>query len=351
MGIGPKETMTPLVFICLGLSTPNYSLQPTAAGFVVKKDGKGETVFMRSNEFATLSSVMFTRHGRYAVWDRRGLTVRAGKYVISTHFEAVPTSPKFFSREEIRANLDDFKSGKLHRPASALSGSVLRGDTAYFLVRWTKADGSTWFEALAQVDLGAKKPEAVIVERQVGTSFATEAIEDRLISLGDRLGVVARTESDWGIATFKPASQAASFVPLGQNLHGYRPLNGTAIAFAEISPSGTKRVGRVDLVTKKRVELLESRDFDHLVPGEGPMIADLAVGGRHFLRTLGSGAELPLDPDTGVWRCSYGVIVGLPLAKPRRASLYDPATWRVLASWSLKRPTATLLPLPRSAAF
>lgn len=343
--------MTPLVFICLGLSSPIYSLQPSAAGFVVKKDGKSETVLTTSTELGPRSSVMYTRNGRYAVWDRRGLTVRAGKYVVSTHFEAVPTSPKFFTREEVRGNLDDFKSGKLLRSASALSGSLIRGDIAYFLVRWTKADGSTWFEALAQVNLGAKKPEAVIIERQIGTSFATQAIEDRLMSLGDRLGVVARTESDWGIATFKPASQAASFVPLGKNLHGYRPLSGTAIAFAEISASGTKKVGRVDLVTKKRVELLESRDFDHLVPGDGPMIADLAVGDRHFLRTLGSGAELPLDPDTGVWRCSYGVIVGLPSAKPRRASLYDPVTWRVLASWSPTRPTATLLPLPRSAAW
>jgi len=201
-------------------------------------------------------------------------------------------------------------------------------DRAFFLARWRDKSGDAWLEALAEVDLSKKHPEPVVVERIEGYSFAEGSVDDRLLLVQGRLAVVARSEKTWGLALFNPSTRASAYLPLGEKLYGYKQLEPATIVYAETTESGAKRVGLADLATQKRKDLVESRDFESVLPGR-PLVALMAHGKKRSLRTLGSGAEMPLLPTSGCWRSKYGVIVG----NAREAFLYDPADWKLLAKF------------------
>lgn len=318
--------------VCLHKGSISLSLE--GGSFVVRDGTTVERVPLVSR-VPPLKGVQYRQGERYAVWDDRGLTIRFGNKVVSTRLPDFPTHPKFFARDEIRESLKLMHQGVRIRNAAALSGSCMLGSKAYFLVRWTsKGTGAGWAECLAEVDFGAKAPGVRLVQRILGTSIATEPIEDRLIPLGGKLGVVCRNGQDWGLATISPSTGLSVFFPLGQGLQNYRRLYGSVIAFQERTPWGTTAVGRVELSTRSRRDLMETERLAYVLPGTDPLYAVLREDQSRWLRSLETGAEVPIPVDVRVWPCKAGIIVGSPAARPTSARLLEASGLQELAAWT-----------------
>lgn len=317
--------------VCLRVSS--ISLQLDGPNWVVKEGAKIERIPV-SARVAPLKGIQYQQGDRYAVWDGRGLSVRFGSKVISTRLPDFPTHPKFFSKAEIRETLALMKKGVRIQHAMALSGSCVIGSRAYFLVRWCeKGKDSGWAECLAEVDFNGKAPGVRLVQRILGTSIATEPIEDRLVPLGDKLGVVCRNGEDWGLATIAPSSGLSVFFPLGKGLVNYRRLYGNVIAFQERTPWGSNAVGRVELSTRSRRDLMETERAAFVLPGTDPLYAVLREGKERWLRALETGAEVAIPWDVRVWIGKSGIIVGSPADKPHSAQLLDPDELQPIADW------------------
>ena len=77
-------------------------------------------------------------------FDERGLGIQYGKQGGFTTLSYMPTTPKLFSAEEIKANADAITSGERSARVSAVSGFVVVKDTLYMLMRWEDKDGKPW---------------------------------------------------------------------------------------------------------------------------------------------------------------------------------------------------------------
>src|SRR5881394_8279 len=66
----------------------------------------------------------FRRGDLYAVWDKRGLSIRSGNWIYDTKFKEIATTPKLFSKATIHAILESVKKGDRTLEASSLSGAL-----------------------------------------------------------------------------------------------------------------------------------------------------------------------------------------------------------------------------------
>lgn len=276
---------------------------------------KGDAFFVGGEKLISFKrslpdSVAYNVGSKYAVWDRRGLTVRFGSKVVNSRFPDFPTHPKFFNRNEIRENLKLLRSGLFTRNASALSGSTKIGNRVYFLVRWTQRGSSApWIEAIVEVDFEAKNPEMRLIQRLIGTTVAEGQVDSELFTQGNKLGALVRTKSEWGYASVNPKSGITAFVPLGKNLVSYRRLFGTVVAFVERTPQNTYVVGRTELGNQFRRDLMETTQTVYLLPSPSPLLAVLREGKDRVIRNVDTGAEAPLPREVTLYRGREGVLV------------------------------------------
>ncbi len=328
--------LTPHLLFCLPLyqqPVDKPSLRYFQENFILRVGGRREIVPIQLPRERPVLSVSFRKDKNYAVWDDRGLTIRIGKVAKSTRMEAVATSPKAFSREEILEN-SDLIGKKIRRAgATALSGSKRVGNNVFFLVRWEDRTGKPWMESLVSVDLTAKTFHPKFHARLTGLSLADKNIDDRLFVLSERLSVIARQGDQWGIAAFEPEDSRFEFKNAGNGLESYQPISSRIGVFVEKTDYETRVGGRIDLQTLIRKHLVEGKGNLKFPDTGDPLIALFTGNGSPRLINTESGAELELLTSAALRRTRLGLVVWSPFKDPKRAWLYSFERWQRIATW------------------
>ena len=277
--------------------------------------------------------VRFRRGDTYTVWDKRGLSIRAGNWIYDTRFKELAVSPKLFSKDEIHATLDAVDAGTKSLDASALAGALRLGTDAYFLPRWIDNHGYTWLEALVKVDLSAKKPKPQLIGRFGGMSLASGAIDNRLFPLNEQPAVIVRRAGNWGVSNYDPVAEQFVYTNIGDRLRAYALLDNNQAAYIEAEDDGLSRVGVANLLHADRTDVLEDRGSIRLLDDVTPLCAIVTTPDRTTLRNLQTGAAMDLPPDSSVVRTLEGILVWWPKVQPTHAVLLDPARWEGKADW------------------
>ena len=287
-------------------------------------------------EPAPVLAAAFRKNQNYAVWDDRGLTIRRGSKALSTRFPAVPTSPKFFEREELVKTIELLKAGKRVREAAGLSGSMRIGNEVFFLVRWEGSDGKPWAEVLAKVDLTSPSMKPEVIGQFPGLSVAFRPIDDRLFRIGSSPSIIARTGSTWGTASFDLKSRTFSYRPLGATLVSLYPVDRKESFFVEESSYGTTIGGRVNTDTGERRNLFELRASGRFADIAAPSLMVTSGSGVAYLRNGNTGAEAKIPSGASVRKVGPYAVVFSPAKSPTRASLFEVSTLAKVADWTPK---------------
>lgn len=324
-----------LLYICsLQPKQMSTTLTFSDGKFVISRAGKTETVAIDGTSEKGPKFVAYRRNDTWAVWDKRGLTVRIGKTVRSTKLPELAVHPKLQSRPAIRTTLELVKEGKRQKEVSGLSGSRRIGNDVYFLARWDD-DNGPWLEALVKVSLDAAKPAYQLVGKFPGLSQSHDAIGDSMGVEGSSLTVIERKEDEWGLSFYTPAVKAFGFKKLGDGLASMAAGVGGQVIFVEKTSYGAKVGGTVDLSGGSRVENFEGRGDVSPVDGLSPVIYRISSEGSSVLHNAQSGAEVSIPFGAHVVRTANGILVWA--GKPDSATLYESSRWRPLAKW----PTAS----------
>jgi hypothetical protein len=314
-----------------GQGAPKPALTLEKGAFVYRIAGQEPVVeLVERPETPEVKQAVYRRNTTFAVWDERGLTIRSQDRVKTWNLQDYALTPKLFSRQEIIQTRALIEKGERKKEASALSGHRRIGGNAYFLVRWTDSKGGTWLEALVKVDLEAKVPTPKLMGRFEGMSLANRPIDDKLFLIGGALCAVTRTKTAWMLARFDPVAETFSSEEEGRRLAAYKVLGREMGIYIEVQQSGTKLVGRVDLISGSRRDLLETRLPVFILDDKRPSIAILKGATLHNLE---SAIETPMPADAAVRRTSAGVLVWWPAAAPEKATMLSPERWLPLAKW------------------
>jgi hypothetical protein len=324
------------VLVCLSFLAPQVdkvTLQYYQDSIVLRQGDAKEVVPLELPKEKPPLSVLYRRNKSYAVWDDRGLSVRYGKRIVSSHLPEVATSPRIFARDEIVKTIALIRQGKRKKNANGLSGSRRIGNTAYFLVRWDDSDRKPWLEVLMSVDLTDPKAKPKLVAKLPGRSLATRPIDSQLVVIEGRLTAVAQKGDAWGMASFDPTLKLFVFNRLGEKLKSYTPINARLGAFVEGTDYGALVAGRVDLVTRTRKTLAESKGSVKFLDGLDPLLVVVTRGETVTVINTVTAAEVRLPASSALRRTSRGVAVWSPYKAPKHAWLYDPARWDLRAEW------------------
>ena len=331
-------TIPALIFI---LAAPKpvdkYTLDYFQQNFVIRQGTSVVRVPVRLVPPKPITSIMYRKDQAFAVWDDRGLTVRLGDTVSSTHLDYLPTHPKVFPRSEIIRLLPKFKSGERSKVASSLAGSCRIGSVVYFLVRWEDKQFKPWLETLVRVDLAAKAPKPEFLARLDRFSFATKQIDDRLYATQDSLFVITSDNGRWGLSRFDPrAGSKFETTELGEGLDSI--LTGpTGFAYVvEKTDFGSRVAARVNLNRETRKDLIEAPSKMKFIDAAIPELIVINGESSQVLHNGETGADLTLPPSAAVRRSGKLVVVWSPYDNPKNATLYDPARWEALAKWTDK---------------
>ncbi len=283
-------------------------------------------------------------------FDGKQMTITLGKYTRSTRFPDIPTSPRLFSKEQIRDAIQGIEAGSRAREVSALSGYELLGDQMYLLLRWDDEDRKPIFEALVSIDLAEAIPWFKVVDKMPGVSTATGSISDELLVVNGRLATVAKNSEKWGLATWDLDKKYTRFYPIGSGLMRYSiPSQAPSkLLFVERTSYGSWLAGRVDLATNEREDLAEDRDKVSFVATDPTVLRfDSEQGCR--IRYLASGLESSFPAWTAARDTPHGLITWYPSTKPTTATWYAKGTWTPVARWTQPPPAKPPAPKPSPA--
>jgi len=310
-------------------AVPPYTLTYREGRFVVSAGQGSETVPLVTPRDIPKTSVLFRSDQTFAVWDKRGITIRVGKRVWSTHLTDIAVTPKLFSRDQILQTVDLLRAGTRHREASSLAGALRIGERTFFLIQWDDTAGEPWLEALIEVDLGIQNPEPKLVGRFDGLSTSRGFISDDLFLLHGHLAVATRRPHDWGIADFSPSNNQFEFTSMGDQLLTWLPPR----FYTEQREYGTIIGGEIDERQMESKILFEDRGSAEWVDRFLPPLAVIKQRTGFVIRNGTTGTETGIPADLGVGRSKSGVILWTPKVHPTNATLYDPDSWSVLATW------------------
>lgn len=269
-------------------------------------------------------SIAFRRDDHWAVWDDRGLTVRAKKLVRSSRLEDISVSPRIFTKEEIRATI----AAKRDRQARFLTGAKRLGTKTYFIPRWVDDSGKAWLECLVEVDLTSANPKPKLLARLPGNSPASLGIDSMLFTISGKLTVPIQKPNEWGIASWNSGASACDFKRLGTRLVSLT-ANGNAI---EQSESGTYTASRLNLTTGARQLLFESRRPIRFLDDETPAFI-LEKGPSPRIINAETAVVGTLRESSFARRVGQFIVGYDGDKEPTAATLYRAEDWSPLASW------------------
>ncbi len=272
--------------------------------------------------------------GTRVTWNEKGLTVSKGAYKRTTQFRDIPTSPRLFSREQIRTMLEGIEAGDRAAEASALAGHELLGENLYLLVRWNDKANKPLFEAIIQVDLTPEKPWFKVLYRSPGVSQASGPVSDELFLANNRLCAVATVANKWGLSTWDLKGEFVRYFQFGTGLFRWS-IPGAApreLLFVERTEYNSWLAGRVNLATFERTELGESKEKASFVSTDPVTIRFDSVE-RSRIRYADSGLEQEFLAWTAARQTPQGLLMWHPARSPRQAVLFRTGTFQPLAKW------------------
>ena len=274
----------------------------------------------------SVDHIAFRRDARWAVWDKRGLTVRDGEKAMSTKLGDIAVSPRAFPHDQIVKNLDLFKAKKRNKDADSLSGSTRIGSKCYFLPRWTSKDGATWLEALVVVDLSEANPKPKFLGTFKGLSSSYKPIDDKLFIVKSQLSVVTSQSETWGLSSYDDTQSTFEFNPLGSNLKSYYRGG----YFLESTSYGTNIVGQIDLASGTRKNLFETRSSSVELT-DGSSLAVLRSKDNTIIKNLKTGGQVTHSVNAYVSPVNNYVLVWTKNSRTT-AWLYEPVRWTAIAT-------------------
>lgn len=320
-------------------------------GWVIKQGAKKELIPQKSRPEPKPPTHWMWHKGKcYLVWDERGLTVRQGKWVYSTHLKEIALSPKVHSHESLVLTKARIERGLRSPNVNALLGSAEVQGKVYLHFRWAEKAFGNWLEALVRVDPTELNPKPELLGKLDGRSLADSPLGDGLFALPEGVGSLQVSGKAWGVGWFGIKDQAFAFDPVGESLVGIRRLSGKSVLYQEKTAWGSRLWGSFDLTNGKRTELFEARNatIDWLKPGKVGVIKER---GKLRLRDFDSGAERTLVKGATVRLTTFGALVWWPADKPTDAILFGYRRWNGLAAWSppsVMPPEKKVAPKPRS---
>jgi hypothetical protein len=328
-----------LFAILLSQATPSAALPVDlsykSGVFTAKGLNWTETVAIAPKETPQLKKFDFVDGDFRIFWDGKQMTVRLGKYQRSTKFVDIPTSPRLFSKEQIMDTIRSVDTGEMSLEASALAGHELIGEEMYLLLRWNREDKKPGFEALVRINMSEKTPWFKVMGKLPGTSKATGVVSDELFLENKRLATVAEQgEGKWGLATWDLDESYMRYFPLGKNLFRYS-IPGKApekLMFVERSSYGTYLGGEIELATKERVDLAESRDKISFISSD-PVVVRFDSPEQCRIRFINSSLERTFAPWTAARMTKQGLLTWIPSSTPTQAAFFYPDNWTLQGKW------------------
>ncbi|HXH61393.1 MAG TPA: hypothetical protein VNI20_08540 [Fimbriimonadaceae bacterium] len=266
-------------------------------------------------------------------FDERGLGIQYGKQGGFTTLSYMPTTPKLFSAEEIKANADAITSGERSARVSAVSGFVVVKDTLYMLMRWEDKDGKPWLETLVDLDTSGAAPKVGLVDKLVGTSFASGTVSDQLHAAGESVYVVTRTADSLLVESYDTVTAKMDRRTVGPAVDILRPF-GSEYLTVRKTAYGTRIVGFYKTGGGPPHEVYETRGT--VVPASLTSAFVVDEWDGRYLVDVSSGGKLALGKDSGYAPSSSGVIVWSPADAPEKATLYGSGGWTPVAEWTKK---------------
>lgn len=270
-------------------------------------------------------------------WTERGAVIQTGRQTRATRFVDSPTSPRFFSADEIQQFQARLSEKELTREAAHLSGWEQIGSDLFLLVRWIDRAKKPWLEKLVRLDLSRPDSWFEAVAVHAGLSNAQGDVDDVLVNWAGRPAVVAELDGEWGLSTFPGNAIRSNFISIGRWPRQVEFPEPGLLRFVERTPYGTQLAG-IFRTSSGRVNLAESRGTI-VFPGDPSDIVQITDNRNVVLRNTSSGLELRLPLDVGVRNLSQGVVVWTPRRDPRSAVLYQKAALRAIARWSATPPS------------
>ncbi|HWD39799.1 MAG TPA: hypothetical protein VG944_13195, partial [Fimbriimonas sp.] len=312
----------PTALLFLGLlaasaPVPHYTLTLDGDHFVIGREGRLTNVPLATQAPADPQFVAYRRDNVFAVWDKRGLTVRKGDTVRSTKFTDLALSSDLLSDSEVRHNRELIQSGQRRAAADALSGSKRLGQRVFFLVRWDDLKGKPWLEVLVEVDLQDRTPRPKIVGRFDGFSTAEKPLDDCLFLLPAGIATATRRENDWGIATYSFTTRSFDFVSMGDQLVSWSPSG----LYTQKTSYGTLVGGHIEAATLAPDVLFEDRGTATWLDDDSPWIACLHLPTGFVMRNCETGAEQSINERATLKRVGANLLAYIPQERPEHAVL------------------------------
>jgi len=251
-----------------------------------------------------------------------GLTIVSGSRKLTTRVPDFLTSPKAFTRDEIRVNANAIARGTLRRDVASLSGFEVVGDSVFLLMQWRAAADRPFAEGLFQLDGMAERPKPALLTRVPALAVPSPG-GDAVRRFADQLVWLTQTERSWGTARWRLDERAVGYDERGAAAFqvewvGVEPR----IRFVETTAYGTYLAGEFDDVAGRR-NLTEGRRAARWVSNDpGVVWRSGADGGSLWFKN--SGLVLSLPKAAGLGPSPQGLVVGWPAEKPTAGWLLWP---------------------------
>ncbi|MEW5883495.1 MAG: hypothetical protein AB1725_04635 [Armatimonadota bacterium] len=265
---------------------PTVAISGTGESLAVSLRYDGTTEVVRYLPPRPATAKAFRFEDRWAVWDRRGLSVRVGERVRTFALTDYALHPKLWSREEIVKTKSLIDKGERKREPSACAGAVQIGAQTFWLFQWSDTSGAVWMEVPLRVDLAEDDPRpklygdqpwrlALRTSRTAGpfVGSALDAIGPTLVAPG------TFSDGTWGFAVITEGSVEYKRV----ETEGVRSslLHGGRVYYVT---SGTPtRIRLVDVITGERLDVAEAPTH---------MVQLLAAGGNAWASWVTEGGGI-----------------------------------------------------------
>jgi hypothetical protein len=253
--------MISAILVLLTTQGPTVTVSGTGESLAVSLRHDGTTEVVRFLPPRPATSKAFRFEDRWAVWDKRGLSVRVGERVRTFALTDYALHPKLWSREEIARTKSLIEKGERKREPSACAGAVQIGSQTYWLFQWSDKAGLVWMEVPLRVDLSESDPRPQLYGKE---PWRLELLTSRAAGpfVGSALDVIGPSlvapgtfrDGTWGFAILKDGSIEYKRV----ETEGVRAslMHGGRLYY--VTGGTPTRIRLVDLITGERLDVAEA---------------------------------------------------------------------------------------------